>query len=109
MFLPSSTPCLYFSLASNELILPCIKVKYDELSKFDEVLAVGTAALVVPIKSITRKTASETFSYVCGKDGNTCFKILFDKVLDAQTGRYAPNFSWSYIVKEPSSYGINEL
>ncbi|KAF2193884.1 branched-chain amino acid aminotransferase II [Zopfia rhizophila CBS 207.26] len=83
-------------------------VKYDELRKFDEVLAVGTAANVVPIKSITRKTPSETIVYDCGAEGNTCFKVLFKKVLDAQTGVYTNGENWSVVVKDPSSYGFTK-
>ena len=94
---------------SDKLIFSSIKVEYDELSKFDEVLAVGTAALVVPIKSITRKTPPETFTYDCGQDDNTCFKVLFDRVLDAQTGRYTRDVNWSHTVKEPSLYGFTKL
>jgi len=79
-------------------------VLYDELKTFDEVLAVGTAAVVVPIKSITRKSRSETILYE--QESNGCFNILFQKILDVQRG--VGDFSglgWSVVVDDPSAYG----
>lgn len=83
-------------------------MSYDELHSFDEVLAVGTAAVVVPIKSITRKSQSETISYEQGSDG--CFKILYQKILDIQRG-VADSFenSWSVVVHGPDTYATKEI
>ncbi|KAI9776754.1 MAG: hypothetical protein M1839_009398 [Geoglossum umbratile] len=83
-------------------------IKYDELRGFDEVLAVGTAAIVVPIKSITRGPLSETVSYDKeegqGKDAKTCFEILFEKILGAQRGIGDLGSSWSVVIKAAESY-----
>lgn len=89
--------------------LHLFKVKYDELHRFDEVLAVGTAAIVVPIKSITRKSTSDTVLYGCDVAGNTCFKALFEKVLDAQAGTHENGRNWSVVVQDATSYGFTEL
>lgn len=41
-------------------------VLFDECSSFDEVMAAGTAAALVPIKSITRKSTDTKFVYDYG-------------------------------------------
>src|SRR5207247_641149 len=46
------------------------RIPYAELADFDEVLAVGTAANVLPIKSISRKSTGDKFVYSAdGKPG----------------------------------------
>ena len=56
----------------------CRKVYYEELSSFSEVLAVGTAGTLVPIKNITRKSTKDEFSFLGGsvEPGPCCVKLL---------------------------------
>ncbi|KEQ90222.1 hypothetical protein AUEXF2481DRAFT_45303 [Aureobasidium subglaciale EXF-2481] len=75
-------------------------VKYTELRDFDEVLAVGTAAIVVPIRSIVRKSTSEVFTYDSEGTGK-CFKILFDTILSAQRGEEMSTSDWNLAVHPP--------
>lgn len=54
-------------------------VDYEELPSFSEVLAVGTAGTLVPIKSITRESTHDVFSYTGSfdnKPGPCCAKLL---------------------------------
>jgi len=77
-----------------------LEVKCNELSDFNEVLAVGTAAIVVPIRSIVRKSTSEVFTYD-SEDTGKCFKILFEMILKAQRGEEASTSHWNLAVHAP--------
>ncbi|KAI8631512.1 aminotransferase [Xylariaceae sp. FL1651] len=73
----------------------CRTVHYDELPTFTEVLAVGTAGTLVPIKSITRKSTGDVFSYNNESDerGPCCAKLL-SILKDIQQGRIEDRFGW---------------
>ncbi|KAI2629906.1 aminotransferase [Hypoxylon sp. NC1633] len=74
-------------------------VPYEELSGFDEVLAVGTASALVPIKSITRKSTGDVFAYngESSKPGPCCAKLL--SILKAiQQGEVEDRFGWCRMV-----------
>ena len=55
-----------------------LKIKYEELSSFTEVAAAGTAAALVPIKSITMRSKNDHFKYQGGGDepGPAIVKLL---------------------------------
>jgi branched-chain amino acid aminotransferase len=44
-------------------------ILYKELSDFDEIMAAGTAASLVPVKRITMRSKGDKFEYA-GKDDN---------------------------------------
>jgi branched-chain amino acid aminotransferase len=44
------------------------QVNFDECGEFDEVMAAGTAAALVPIKSITRKSTNTKISFKYGDE-----------------------------------------
>jgi branched-chain amino acid aminotransferase len=73
-------------------------IKYSELSEFSEVFAAGTAAALVPIRSITRRVGGkeEVATYI--QDGNEEPGPLFEKLLkhlkDIQLGRAEDAFGW---------------
>ncbi|KAK8088997.1 branched-chain amino acid aminotransferase [Apiospora hydei] len=48
------------SLALTYTDIPQLQIKYGELPQFSEVMAAGTAAALVPIRSITRRVAPTT-------------------------------------------------
>ncbi|KAI1173353.1 aminotransferase [Nemania sp. FL0916] len=76
-------------------------VRYDELSTFTEVLAVGTASALVPMKSISRKSTGDVFTYNDESDeiGPCCAKLL--AVLKAiQQGTAEDRFRWCLKVVE---------
>ncbi|KAJ2899565.1 putative branched-chain-amino-acid aminotransferase TOXF [Zalerion maritima] len=99
-------------------------IKYGELPNFTEVMAAGTAAALVPIRSITRRvdpssptsmssvakgnprvssTASdETVTYVPANQedaGPLCLK-LFSQLKDIQLGKVKDEFGWCYPVSK---------
>lgn len=78
------------------------KINYTELSTFNEVFAAGTAAALVPIKSITMKSCNDTFTYLDSDEpGPACLKLL-DQLKGIQTGRYEDKFGWNVKVEEGS-------
>jgi branched-chain amino acid aminotransferase len=67
-----------------------IQIPYKELSSFSEVLAVGTAASIVPIKSVTRKSTSESFYFKSNKIGTD----LLNSIRGIQKGNLVDEFKW---------------
>lgn len=68
-------------------------------------MAVGTAAALLPIKSITRKSTSDQFVYRDGSPeaGPCCLKL--SKLLkDIQKGRAEDTFGWRMRVDEMKGY-----
>jgi len=80
-------------------------IPYDELPSFSEIMAAGTAAALVPIKSITMKSKNDKFMYQGGSDepGPACVKLL--KTLKGiQQGKIKDSFGWLEHVTEPTGY-----
>jgi branched-chain amino acid aminotransferase len=79
------------------------RIPYAELKEFDEVFAAGTAAALVPIKSITMKSKNDKFDYNSGADeagGEVCRNLL--KVLKGiQNGTAEDKFGWTVLVQPP--------
>ncbi|KAG5770500.1 hypothetical protein H9Q72_002665 [Fusarium xylarioides] len=79
-------------------------IKYEELKEFTEVFAAGTAAALVPIRSITRRVGGgeDVVTYI--EDGREEPGPLFEKLLthlkDIQLGRAEDSFGWRYPVGE---------
>lgn len=84
-------------------------IAYTELSSFCEVLAAGTAAALVPIKSITMKSKGDKFVIGKGDDepGPVCVKLL-TILKGTQTGKMEDRFGWLSMVDEPRAYGYQE-
>lgn len=80
-------------------------VKYEELSSFTEVIACGTAAALVPIKSITMKSKNEKFLYQGGSDepGPACLKLT-TTLKGIQQGKIKDSFGWLDYVPEPKDF-----
>ena len=88
-------------------------IKYEELPRFSEVMAAGTAAALVPIRSITRKTIvgnglpADAANVTKGNDGETvtflgkeieeagpiCLKLL-TQLKAIQLGKAEDQFGW---------------
>ncbi|KAL4802824.1 aminotransferase [Aspergillus unguis] len=79
------------------------RVLYEELKDFDEVMAAGTAAALVPIKSITRRSTGDKFEFDGGAEasgGEVCVKLL--KTLKGiQLGKIEESLGWNHVVGEP--------
>ena len=80
----------------------CKQIKYEELPSFSEVFAAGTAAALVPIKSITRYSSQDTFEYIpvdSDEPGPVCVKLL-TTLKGIQQGKIADTFGWNSKVEE---------
>ena len=80
-------------------------VRYDELPSFAEVMAAGTAAALVPIKSITMQSKNDRFIYGDGSEepGQYCIKLL-TTLQGIQQGKIKDQFGWLDYVKEAKEY-----
>ncbi|KAL9011279.1 MAG: hypothetical protein Q9180_009206 [Flavoplaca navasiana] len=76
-------------------------IEYGELSSFTEVVAAGTAAALVPIKSITMRSKEDKFVYQDGKDepGPACVRLL-RTLKGIQQGKIKDSFGWLGFVEE---------
>lgn len=75
-------------------------IKYEELASFSEVIAAGTAAGLVSIRSITRKAKNETFTYIpddSSSRGKVCTHLL-ETLTAIQFGLKEDTFRWKIIV-----------
>ncbi|KAI9674420.1 MAG: hypothetical protein M1817_001758 [Caeruleum heppii] len=84
-------------------------VPFTELSTFTEILAAGTAAALVPIKSITHLSTAQKFSYDAGlaadgtAPGPACVKLL-STLKGIQQGKIKDTMGWGSVVEEPRGY-----
>lgn len=76
-------------------------IKYEELPSFTEVVAAGTAAALVPIKSITMRSTGDKFVYLDDNDepGPAVIKLL-TTLKSIQQGKTKDTFGWLEHVKE---------
>ena len=80
-------------------------IKYEELPSFAEVMAAGTAAALVPIKSITMRSKKDKFLYGNGSEepGQCCVKLL-TTLKGIQQGKIKDQFGWLDFVTEANGY-----
>lgn len=77
-------------------------IQYAELAEFSEVLAAGTAAALVPIKSITCRSKGDKFTYLSDPDmpGPVCVRLL-EALRGVQLGKVPDQWGWLDEVEEP--------
>lgn len=77
-------------------------IPYEELPSFTEVMAAGTAAALVPVKSITMRSRNQKFTYRDGasEPGPACVKLL-TTLKSIQQGKIKDEFEWLDFVEEP--------
>ena len=84
------------------------RIPYEELKEFKEVMACGTAASLVPIKSITMKSTGDKFEYPVnekGEPGKVCEQLL-STLKGMQAGKVEDRFGWCHTVtKAPEGFG----
>lgn len=90
-------------------------VPYSELSTFQEVIAAGTAAALVPIKSITMQSQGDVFKYDIGdksqdeshheEETETVVSKLTKALRGIQKGETKDQFGWLEYVEEPPELG----
>lgn len=80
-------------------------IPYDELPSFAEVMGAGTAAALLPIKSITLRSKNEKILYRDGSDdyGPACLKLL-TTLQGIQQGKIKDTFGWLEYVGEPKDF-----
>lgn len=82
-------------------------IPYAELLSFTEVIAAGTAAALVSVKSISMKSQGETFVYGDGSgEPGPAFTRLLSALQDIQQGKIKDSFGWLEPVAEPSNYSV---
>jgi len=79
-----------------------IQIKYEELPEFDEILAAGTAAALVPIKSLTRESTGKTSQYIPedSEEPGPVFTKLITTLQGIQLGKIKDTFGWTVPVTE---------
>ena len=77
------------------------RIEYEELSSFSEVMAAGTAAALVPLKSITMKSKNQKFIY--DAPGPACTQLL-DRYKAIQQGKVEDPFGWLEFVEDPREW-----
>lgn len=78
-------------------------IPYSELQSFREIMAAGTAASLVPIKSITMRSKNDRFDYPVNEalePGPVCTKLL-TTLKGIQQGKVEDKFGWNYKVTAP--------
>lgn len=81
-------------------------VKYEEIREFDEVIAAGTAAGLVPVRSITMKSRGEKWGFECGDggggkgEGGPVCRRLMGLLQGIQTGEVEDVFGWNWEIRE---------
>ena len=90
-------------------------IPYEELPTFTEVMAAGTAAALVPVRSITMKSKNAKFTYQEERrePGPACTKLI-TTLKAIQQGKIKDEFGWLDYVKEhkpdtakPTTNGVN--
>ena len=81
-------------------------IKYEEIKDFEEVMAAGTAAALVPIKSITMHSRNDKFTFLDEEPGPLCMKLL-TTLQGIQRGKIADTFGWCSKVEAPDAYGYH--
>ncbi|KAF2669747.1 branched-chain amino acid aminotransferase II [Microthyrium microscopicum] len=80
------------------------RIPYSELKGFEEVMAAGTAAALVPIKSITSRANKDKIDYLKGDDaGPVCDKLL-STLRGVQLGSVEDQWGWLDVVEKPTGY-----
>lgn len=86
------------------------RVGYEELGQFDEVIAAGTAAALVPVRSITMRSKGDKFDYRCGdqkQGGAVCVKLL-QTLRGIQSGTIEDPAGWNLEVQAPLKEWMDE-
>ncbi|KAI5284270.1 hypothetical protein KEM54_001478 [Ascosphaera aggregata] len=86
------------------------RIPYSELAELDEVMASGTAAVLVPLKTLTRKSTNDKFAFNIGEngEGGDVFKQLVVTLKAIQTGKFADRYSWNVEVEAAPEGFVNK-
>jgi hypothetical protein len=67
-------------------------------------MAAGTAAALVPIRSITCKSRNETITYLEDNSLVPLFQELYNNLTGIQKGKVADPFGWCHVVGPAEGY-----
>ena len=82
------------------------RIAFDELSEFVEVFAVGTAALLVPVRLIEHRSSGRKFTYQdTSGDPDSCYARLRRTLSQIQRGEVEDPYMWIYPVTLPVETG----
>ncbi|KAI5302995.1 hypothetical protein KEM56_000140 [Ascosphaera pollenicola] len=86
------------------------RIPYAELAELDEVMASGTAAVLVPLKTLTRKSTNDKLSFNVGEDkeGGEVFKKLITTLKGMQAGDVEDTYAWNAEVGPAPEGFVNE-
>ncbi|KAJ6259864.1 hypothetical protein Dda_5508 [Drechslerella dactyloides] len=90
-------------VSSTDLATAGHPVLYDELATFDEVVAAGTAAALVPIKSISQHSKNVKFEYLKGDEPGPMMQELIRVFKGIQQGNEPDTFDWCQLVTDPKA------
>lgn len=77
-------------------------IRFEECASFDEVMAAGTAAALVPIKSITKKSTNTKIEYKYGDENPEGVMKLLAALKGIQAGLQEDKHGWREEVQEPA-------
>jgi branched-chain amino acid aminotransferase len=80
------------------------QIPYSELDEFSEVIAAGTAAALVPIKSITSVSHNKTQSYIEDDNPGPIVMKLLSTLKGVQSGKVKDQWGWLDRVAKPDNY-----
>lgn len=85
------------------------RIHFSELRYFSEVFAVGTAAALVPIKSVTRESTNDKFIFNNGEVGpGPCATELTHALTDMLKGVSVDQFGWRHSVQDVPEITVSE-
>lgn len=74
------------------------EIPWSECKFFDEVIAVGTAASLLPIRLLARPSTGEKFVY--GETTGECTLRLGTAMRNIMRGKIADDFGWTHVLQE---------
>lgn len=77
------------------------RILYEELSSFSEVMAAGTAAALVPLKSLEMKSKKQKFTY---ETPGPAFTKLIERYKAIQQAKVKDPFGWLDFVQDPHEW-----
>lgn len=80
------------------------RILYDELDVFTEVMACGTAAALVPLKSLHTKSNGQRITYLESDEPGPVCKELLQTYKAIQSGKISDPYGWLDYVQDPIDY-----
>lgn len=81
-------------------------VTYAELGSFVEVMAAGTAAALVPIRSISMRSKGDKIVYLQGEAPGKVCEVLLKALQAVQRGESEDQWGWCQKVERPEGVAI---